>query len=82
MTDFKAKVEWRDPVELTPYDKNAKYHPAAQIETLSRLIDRYGFDQPILVDEDDAVLKGHGRRLCLTRGAVGGGLWGVLWVGC
>jgi len=67
VTKFKAKVEWRDPADLTPYDHNAKYHPDDQIEAIARLIREYGFDQPILIDEDDVVLKGHGRRLAALK---------------
>ena len=67
VTNFKAAVAWRDPVALTPYERNAKYHPTNQVEVIARLIDRFGFDQPILIDEDDVVLKGHGRRLAAIR---------------
>ena len=63
MAEFKAEVEWRDPVDLTPYERNAKTHPPKQVEAIARQIDRYGFDQPILIDDDGVVLKGHGRRL-------------------
>ena len=39
--DFKAKLQWRDPVALVPYERNAKTHPAGQVEAIARQIDRY-----------------------------------------
>lgn len=44
-----------------PYDKNPRTHPAEQIELLGALIAAHGPDQPIVVDEDRVILKGHGR---------------------
>ena len=49
--------------EIIPYDKNPKKHPQEQIEKLSESIKAFGFDQPIVVDEHNIIIKGHGRRL-------------------
>lgn len=49
--------------DVIPYDKNAKIHDDGQIDTLGKIIKENGFDQPIVVDEDGVILKGHGRRL-------------------
>lgn len=52
------------PIErVTPYEKNAKKHPKKQIEHLAKIIAKHGFDQPIVVDANGVVIKGHGRRL-------------------
>lgn len=45
---------------------NAKTHPPEQIQALARSIDRYGFNQPILVgrvaaDKSAEIVAGHGR---------------------
>lgn len=48
---------------IKPYPNNPRTHPPAQIDTLARLLRQYGPDQPIVVDEDGIILKGHGRRL-------------------
>lgn len=47
---------------LIPYYGNAKVHQA-KLNVLKSSIKRFGFDQPIVVDEDMVILKGHGRRL-------------------
>lgn len=46
-----------------PYENNPKTHPPEQIEKLARAIERHGFTQPIVVDENGVILVGHGRRL-------------------
>lgn len=56
------QVEMRDPKGLVPYFQNAKPHKV-KLKVLSESIRRFGFDQPIVIDEEDVILKGHGRRL-------------------
>lgn len=56
-----------DPAKITPYAKNAKKHTAKQIEKLAGLIAAFGFDQPILIDSDGIIVKGHGRREAAIR---------------
>jgi hypothetical protein len=56
------KVELWDIERVKPYPKNTKLHPDEQIERLSRIISRFGWDQPIVVDKHGVIIKGHGRR--------------------
>lgn len=46
-----------------PYANNTRTHPPAEIAMLAGLLGQYGPDQPIVVDEDRVIIKGHGRRL-------------------
>ncbi len=46
---------------LTPNPRNARKHPAQQIAQLAANIERFGFPIPILVDQDDMIIAGHGR---------------------
>ena len=48
VTEFKAKVTWRNLAELTPYDRNAKQRPKEQVDAIGRSIQDFGFDQPML----------------------------------
>jgi hypothetical protein len=59
---MKIQVELRDPGSLIPYAKNAKVHSRDQIDKIAGQIAAFGFDQPIVVDKDGVVIKGHGRR--------------------
>lgn len=54
-------VELRDPDELIPYHNNPKDHPEWQIDKIASSIKNYGMDQPIVVDGDNEIIKGHGR---------------------
>ena len=53
--------------KIKPYDRNAREHPDVQVELLSKLMLKHGVDQPIVVDEDGVILKGHGRRLAALK---------------
>jgi hypothetical protein len=52
---------------LIPYELNSKKHPPEQVEALARLIEKNGFDQPIVVDKNGVIIKGHGRRLAVMK---------------
>lgn len=55
------KVEYVSPGELVPYAKNAKQHSPAQVKTIANSIKMFGWTQPIVVDENNVVVIGHGR---------------------
>lgn len=52
---------------LKKYANNANTHSDEQIESLMRSIERWGFTQPILVDETGTVIAGHARLEAATR---------------
>ena len=47
--------------QIKPYTKNAKKHPRKQIEQIANSIKEFGFNQPIVIDEDSVVIIGHAR---------------------
>ena len=59
---MKLKIEYVKIWDVTPYPKNAKKHPAAQIEQIKRSIQEYGFNDPIAVWKNE-VVEGHGRLI-------------------
>ncbi|MDG4886808.1 DNA methyltransferase [Mesorhizobium sp. WSM4887] len=46
---------------LVPYSRNARTHSKKQIKQIADSIVEFGFTNPILVDESNNVLAGHGR---------------------
>lgn len=50
-----------DPRKLVPYANNAKIHSYSQIQMLKAHFSEYGFDQPVVVDKNMVIIKGHGR---------------------
>ena len=49
------------------YENNAKEHPDWQIEGLSETIKKIGYRSPIIVDENNMILAGHGRYMALKK---------------
>jgi len=48
-------------MDIKPYAKNAKKHPAKQIKALARAIEAFGFSPAIEVDTEGVIVSGHGR---------------------
>lgn len=46
---------------LKPYNKNAKIHTPEQVQKIADSIKRFGFLNPILCDDKNRILAGHGR---------------------
>jgi len=55
------RVEVVSRAELIPYSNNPKEHPEDQVNKIASSIKNYGWDQPIVVDADGEIIKGHGR---------------------
>lgn len=57
----RRELSYRPIGQLKPYDRNARTHSRSQIKQIANSIERFGFTNPILVDDDDRILAGHGR---------------------
>lgn len=49
------------PKQLTAYSNNARTHTAEQIQQICAAIQEFGFTNPILIDEKNEIIAGHGR---------------------
>lgn len=63
MLKYNPDIIWKDINSLVPYVSNTKKHPSSQIDKLAGAIAEFGFDQPIVIDGDGIIIKGHGRLL-------------------
>jgi ParB-like chromosome segregation protein Spo0J len=63
MVKMHSKIVMMEIKKLVPYERNAKKHPSTQVERLAMHIEGVGWDQPIVVDENNVILKGHCRLL-------------------
>src|SRR6187549_1824304 len=54
-------IEHRAPGELKPNPRNARTHGKKQVQLLGAGITQFGFLVPVLIDENDVILAGHGR---------------------
>lgn len=55
------KVEYRPIGGLHPNPRNPRTHSAAQLRQIADSIRQFGFTNPLLIDDEDRVLAGHGR---------------------
>ena len=46
---------------LVPYERNARTHSPEQVAQIAASIQEFGFTNPLLVDDADGILAGHGR---------------------
>ena len=61
------KIEYLPVGSLKPYEKNAKKHPAEQVEHIANSIREFGFRQPLVIDKDNVLVIGHGRLLAAKK---------------
>lgn len=62
MTNTKIlQIEQISIFSLRTYAKNAKAHPEKQIQQIAASIKEFGFNNPILIDEAEEIIAGHGR---------------------
>lgn len=54
-------------VDRKPYKRNAKIHSEEQVEMLAASIQEFGFNNPILIDDKNGVIAGHGRLLAAKK---------------
>ena len=60
------EVERRQASALKPFKNNARTHSKEQVAQIAASITEWGWTQPVLVDEKDGVIAGHGRLLAAT----------------
>lgn len=56
-----AQIEYRDPNSLVPWAKNARTHSKKQMSQIADSIRQFGFTNPIIIDDRNTILAGHGR---------------------
>jgi hypothetical protein len=47
--------------ELSPYANNARTHSRKQVRQIANSIKRFGFNNPVLIDDKNQIVAGHGR---------------------
>lgn len=62
MAERKERITYIDPEKLIPYEYNAREH-GSEVEFLKNSINEFGFRNPILVDANNVIIAGHGRRI-------------------
>jgi DNA modification methylase len=55
------KIELSPVGRLRPYPRNARTHTRKQIRQIAGSVRRFGFTNPVLIDDEDRIIAGHGR---------------------
>jgi ParB-like nuclease domain len=55
------QIEFSPVRELRPHPSNARTHSRKQIKQIAKSIERFGFCNPVLVDDAKQIIAGHGR---------------------
>lgn len=56
------------PIEtLIPYARNSRTHSDAQVAQIAGSIREFGFTNPVLIDEHDGIIAGHGRTIAARK---------------
>jgi DNA modification methylase len=61
------RIERRATAALVPYARNARTHSDVQVAQIAASIGEWGFTNPVLIDETDTIIAGHGRVLAASR---------------
>lgn len=66
-TSGNIKIEQRKTSELIPFARNSRTHSDEQIGQIAASIREFGWTNPILVDEENSIIAGHGRLSAANR---------------
>ena len=58
---LRLKITYRKVGDLQPYAGNARTHSDKQISQIAASIRRFGFTNPVLIDDAGGIVAGHGR---------------------
>ena len=67
----KLAVSYRPTESLVPYAQNARTHSTEQIGQIAASIAAFGWTNPVLIDESDNIIAGHGRLLAAAQLGIG-----------
>jgi ParB-like chromosome segregation protein Spo0J len=63
----KLKVEEVNTSELIPYARNSRTHSEVQVSQIAGSIKEFGFNNPVLIDESNGIIAGHGRVMAAQK---------------
>jgi len=64
---LKRELTYKPLADLIPYANNSRTHSDEQVAQVAASIKEFGFTNPILVDESNGIVAGHGRVLAAKK---------------
>ncbi len=57
----KHEIVYKKTSDLIPYANNSREHSDEQVKQIASSIKEFGFTNPVLIDEENGIIAGHGR---------------------
>lgn len=57
------EIIYKNINDLIPYANNTRTHSEEQVNQIASSIKEFGFTNPLLIDEEDGIIAGHGRLM-------------------
>lgn len=67
MKTNELKITYQKTGDLVPYARNSRTHSAEQVAQIAGSIREFGFTNPVLVDEKNTIIAGHGRVMAAQK---------------
>lgn len=61
------EIKYIELSQIEEYENNVKEHPEWQISQIADSIQKFGFNDPIAIDENQVIIEGHGRYLAAKK---------------
>tara|TARA_Y100001973_G_C5184588_1_gene326984 strand:+ start:371 stop:1630 length:1260 start_codon:yes stop_codon:yes gene_type:complete len=65
--NIEQEIEMRSTKDLIPYVRNTRTHSEEQVGQIAASIKEFGFTNPVLVDQDNMIIAGHGRVMAANK---------------
>ena len=67
MIRSEIKIEFRATGDLIAYARNSRTHSEGQVSQIAGSIREFGFTNPVLIDEQNGIIAGHGRVMAARK---------------
>lgn len=64
---MKQNIQYIEVSKLIPYANNARTHDDNQVTQIASSIKEFGFNNPILIDDKNGIIAGHGRLMAAKK---------------
>ena len=71
MKTNQLKITYQKTGDLVPYARNSRTHSEEQVGQIASSIREFGFTNPVLVDEENTIIAGHGRIMAAQKLGLG-----------
>jgi DNA modification methylase len=61
------EIEYHNTSDLIPYARNSRTHSDKQVLQIASSIKEFGFTNPVLIDDDNGIIAGHGRVMAANK---------------